>query len=162
MRRHAPIKDHISERRTFAARTMFAFVMVVILMMVLVGRMVYLQVYQHDVYATISDRNRVQLEPVAPTRGLIYDTHGNLLADNRPSYNLGLVKERVDNLEATIAELARLVPIAERDIRGFYKRLEERRRPYESVALRFRMSEDEIARIAINFHRCPVCRLMPI
>ncbi|WP_210396376.1 penicillin-binding protein 2 [Motiliproteus sediminis] len=155
MRRHSPIKDHLSERRTFASRTLLAFAVVVLLMGALAARMVYLQVFEHDRYATISDRNRVQLEPIAPTRGLIYDRNGRLLADNRPTHNLSIVRERTDDIDATIAELAQLVPVTERDIAGFHKRLRERRRPYEPVVLRFRMSEAEIARVAVNFHRLP-------
>jgi len=155
MRRYAAIKDHQRERRTFVNRTLLAFVVVLVLMLALVARLVYLQVYQHDLYSTLSDRNRVQLEPVAPTRGLIYDRKGRLLADNRPTYNLSIVRERVTDLDQTIAELARLVPITERDIEGFHKRQHERRRPYEPVVLRFRMSEAEIARVAVNFPRLP-------
>jgi len=155
MRRYAAIKDHHRERRTFISRTLLAFVVVLLLMLVLVGRLVYLQVYQHDLYSTLSDRNRVQLEPVPPTRGLIYDRKGRLLADNRPSYNLSIVRERTDDLDQTINQLAQLVPITERDIEGFQKRLRERRRPYEPVVLRFRMTESEIARVAVNFQRLP-------
>ena len=155
MRKPVPLKDHQRERRAFQFRALLAFALVVVLMAVLVSRLAYLQVSEHDRYSSLSDRNRIQLQPIPPTRGLIYDTNGELLADNRPSPNLSLVKERIDDLDATIAELASLVTISERDIEGFERRLKQRRRPYEAVPLRFRMSEEEIARVAVNFHRLP-------
>ncbi|WP_207063862.1 penicillin-binding protein 2 [Motiliproteus sp. SC1-56] len=158
MKKPVALKDHQRERRTFTNRVMLAFAVVVVFMLVLVARLFYLQVIEHDVYRTLSDSNRVQLQPVPPTRGLIYDRNGVLLADNRPSHNLTLVREQVGDqeaLEATIKQLASLVEISERDVERFYKRLSQRRRPYQSVPLKFQLSDEEIARIAVNYHRLP-------
>jgi penicillin-binding protein 2 len=155
MRKPLAIKDHQRERRTFQFRAVLAFIVVVLMMAALVSRIAYLQVIEYERYSALSDKNRIQLQPVAPNRGLIYDTNGVLLADNRPSHNLTLVKERVDDMQATIAELAQLIPISERDIEGFERRLKQRRRPFEPVPLRFKLSEQEIAKVAVNFHRLP-------
>ena len=155
MRNPVALKDHQRERRTFRFRAMLAFAVVVIMMLALVSRLAYLQVVEHERYSSLSDKNRIQLQPVAPNRGLIYDANGILLADNRASHNLSLVKERVPDLDATIAELATMVEISERDIEGFHKRLKQRRRPFEPVPLRFRLSEQDIAKVAVNFHRLP-------
>lgn len=155
MRKPVALKDHQRERRAFQSRALLAFALVVLLMAVLISRLAYLQVSEHDRYSSLSDRNRIQLQPIPPTRGLIYDTNGELLAENRPSPNLSLVKERIKDVDATISELATLVAISERDIEGFERRLKQRRRPYEAVPLRFRLSEEEIARVAVNFHRLP-------
>lgn len=155
MRRLATLKDHQKERRTFTHRALFSFGVVVVLLGVLVARMTYLQVIKHDLYNTLSDRNRMQLQPVAPNRGLIYDRNGTLLADNRPSHNLTLLKEQVVDLEKTLQQLNELISISDRDIEQFTKRLSQRRRPFESVPLRFRLTEEEIARISVNFHRLP-------
>lgn len=155
MRKPVALKDHQRERRAFQFRALVAFALVVLLMAVLVSRLAYLQVSEHERYRSLSDRNRIQLQPIPPNRGLIYDTQGRLLADNRPSSNLSLVKERIADVDATIAELSALIDINERDLEGFERRLKQRRRPYEAVPLKFRLTEEEIARIAVNFHRLP-------
>jgi len=149
------LKDHTKEGRVFLARSVIAFMVVLLLLGVLIGRLYFLQVVQHDQLAAVSDDNRIQLQPVAPTRGLIYDRNGTLLADNRPSYSVTLLKEKMGDLEATLAELQRLIPITERELKSFRKRLKQRRRPYETVPLRFRLTDDEIARIAVNYQRLP-------
>jgi len=149
------LKDHSAEGRTFTARAVVAFCLVVFLLLVLLGRVYYLQVVQFDRYAAMSEDNRVHLRPVAPTRGLIYDRNGTLLADNRPSYSVTLLKEEVKDLDGTLDELTKLIPITDREIERFRKRMKQRRRPYESVPLRFRLNEEEIARISVNYHRLP-------
>ncbi len=159
MRNSQALKDHLRERRTFTSRTLLAFVVVVLMMLGLVGRMFYLQVIQHDTYRAKSDQNRVQLQPVPPTRGLIYDRNGVLLADNRPSHNLTLIKEQVKDLDGTIARLAELLPINDQDIRRFKRRLNQRRRPYQSVPLKFKLDDEQVARVAVNFHRLPGVRV---
>ncbi|MEH6626112.1 MAG: penicillin-binding protein 2 [Motiliproteus sp.] len=155
MKHPQAFKDHQRERRTFASRTILAFVLVVLAMLGLVGRLFYLQVLQHDTYRAKSDQNRVQLLPIPPTRGLIYDRNGVLLADNRPSHSLTLTKEQVKDIDATIAEVSKLVDINEDDIRRFKRRLNQRRRPYQSVPLKFKLSDEEIARVGVDFHRMP-------
>ena len=126
------LKDHTKEGRVFLARSVIAFMVVLLLLGVLIGRLYFLQVVQHDQLAAVSDDNRIQLQPVAPTRGLIYDRNGTLLADNRPSYSVTLLKEKMGDLEATLTELQRLIPITERELKSFRKRLKQRRRPYRS------------------------------
>ena len=86
-------------------RAIAFFVVVVLCVCILVARFVQLQIYEHESYQSRSDKNRIQVQPLAPPRGLIYDTNGILLADNRPSSALGIVVERTDELDAVIAEL---------------------------------------------------------
>lgn len=156
MSKYERLKDPARERRTFFARAIVAFLLVLMLLSVLAGRLYYLQVIQHDRYTALSDKNRVQLQPVAPTRGLIYDTNGVLLADNRPSYSVTILKEEVGKkLEPTLVELRKIIDISDREIERFKKRLKQRRRPYETVPVRFRLTEDEIAKLAVNYHRLP-------
>jgi len=148
-------KDPIREIRVFTFRAIIFWIVVVCLVCVLAGRIFYLQVMQHDRYATASDNNRVLLQPIVPNRGLIYDTNGKLLANNRASQSLNLILERVDNLEQTLALLQSLIPITDNDFERFEKRRKQRRRPHESVQLRTRLSEQEIAVLAVNSHRLP-------
>ncbi len=149
------IKDSLSERRSFGARALTLFIIAAGLLLGLAGRMVQLQVLEYDTYQTRSEANRIQVQPLAPPRGLIYDRNGVLLAENRPVSSLALVRERIEDLDALIAELATLVRIDDEDLEGFRERLKRRRRPYESVALKLNLEEEEIARLSVNRHRLP-------
>ena len=90
----------------------------------------YLQVVRYDELATQSDENRVVLQTIPPVRGLIYDNQGRLLAMNRSSRNLAIVRERVGDLKQLLAKLGELVPLSENEINRFEQRL-RRRRPFE-------------------------------
>lgn len=150
-----PLKDSEHERRAFAARIVIVFMLVVGLILVLLGRLIQLQVWEYDAYRTRSDENRIQVQPVGPQRGLIFDRHGVLLADNQPISTLGLVTERVDDLDAVITELNAIVEINAHEVEEFKKRLQRRRRPFEPVALKLNLTEEEISVIAVNRHRFP-------
>ena len=154
MPQHIALKDPHRESRIYSARTVAAVALVVGLLVVILARYYSLQITEYETYRTQSDRNRVQLQPLPPKRGLIYDRNGVLLADNRPSYILSIVRERVPDLEATLAELQTLVPVSTGDLEKFHKKL-GRRRPYEAVPLRFRLTEEERARLAVNRYRLP-------
>lgn len=148
------LKDPYRESRIYSARTITAILVVAGLLAIVVTQYFSLQITEYEIYRTESDRNRVQLQPLPPKRGLIYDRNGVLLADNRPSHILSIVRERVPDLEETLAELHKMVPITERDLDNFRKKL-NRRRPYEAVPLRFRLTEKERARLAVNRYRLP-------
>ncbi len=149
------LKDHSRESQLFFERMVIGFAIVLLLALALVGRLLYLQVIQHDIYATLSDKNRIQVQSLPPTRGLIYDRNGELIADNVPSFNLTLVVERVDDLEATLAYLDELLVLEKREIESFKRRLKRRQRPYESVPLRFKLNQEEIARLSVNRYNLP-------
>ena len=148
------LKDHFRETRMFNTRAVIALVFVIVLLLVLVTRLTDLQILQHDTFSMLSDKNRVHIRALPPTRGLIFDRNGVLLAENLPSHSLELVTERIDDLDATIAALRELIDISDEDIRRFKKRLKRKRR-HESVSLRNRLSDEEVARFAVNRHRFP-------
>ena len=148
------LKDTYTERRIYFERTIFVGIFVVALLSLLVVRYFSLQITEHDIYVTQSDRNRVQLQPVPPKRGLIYDRNGVLLAENRPSYSLTIVKEHIDNLDDTIVLLRQLIEIDDDHIKKF-RRLLMRQRPHASVPLKFKLTEEEIAIISVNRYRLP-------
>ncbi|MEE4190525.1 MAG: penicillin-binding protein 2 [Halieaceae bacterium] len=148
------LKDPYLESRVYGTRTVLVLVVVMVLMGILMARYFSLQITQYEIYRTESDRNRVQLQSLPPKRGLIYDRNGVLLAENRPSFVLSLVLERVPDLEGTLATLAELVEITESDLEKFDTR-SHRRRPYEAVPLHFRLSEEERALLAVNRYRLP-------
>tara|TARA_B100000767_G_scaffold267306_1_gene285863 strand:+ start:1107 stop:3008 length:1902 start_codon:yes stop_codon:yes gene_type:complete len=149
----------------FKARLWWALLLIVLVFAGLVSRLVYLQVWQHQRYVTESDDNRQQLQAIAPTRGLIYDTNGVLLAGNRASHSLTLVPEQLvggrRGIDKVLAELAQVVTIDKDDIKRFKRRLKQPRRPYSPVALRFQLNEREIAQITVNQHRLPGVRVVP-
>lgn len=150
---HLQLRDHSSEARVFIARLWVAAFLVLVLVAMLIARYYTLQVVHHQDYATQSDRNRIHVQPIAPTRGLIYDRNGILLAENRPSYTLSIISELVEDLPATIELLNSLVEISESDLERFERNLAQRRRPFEAIPLRYQLSEEEIARVAVNEFR---------
>lgn len=149
------LKDYSQDARIFKFRAVLALVVVTLAFSVLLGRVYFLQVIEHERYAAISDRNRIQLQPVAPRRGLIYDRNGILLADNQPTFSVTLLREEIRDMDETLQALAELIEVTDRDVERFRQRLQQRRRPYESVPLRFRLTEEEIARISLNYHQLP-------
>jgi len=148
------LKDVEHESTLFRSRGLLALALVGVLFGALVLRLVQLQVVDHGHFRTLSHENRVKLVPVAPTRGLIYDRNGAVLALNVPTFSLEIVPEDVDDLQATLAELATLVDIAPEDERRFRRLLEERRR-FESIPIRTRLTQEEVARFSVNRHRFP-------
>ena len=99
------IKDHWGEQRLFERRALMAIVIIVALTLLLVGRLVVLQVMRYDYYAELSQGNRVRVEPLPAQRGLILDRNGAVLAENRPAFQLELVRERVPDVEDTLLRL---------------------------------------------------------
>lgn len=146
-------KDHHREARITSSRLIIMSVVMAAMVALLVFRYYTLQVVHHEDYATQSDRNRVHVQPVPPTRGLIYDRDGELLADNRPSYTLSVIRERVDDMEETVRLLRGLVDIPQSDLEKFYDQLQQWRRPFEAIPIRYGLTEEEIARLAVNEYR---------
>jgi penicillin-binding protein 2 len=154
MPNYIALKDPYRESRIYGVRTVTAILIVATLLSIVVIRYFGLQITEYEAYRTESDRNRVQLQPLPPKRGLIYDRNGVLLADNRPNHLLSIVSERVSDLEVTLTELQALVSVSERDLENFRKKL-ERARPYEPIPLRFHLTEEERAKLAVNRYRLP-------
>ncbi|MBB3140099.1 penicillin-binding protein 2 [Halomonas organivorans] len=149
------LKNTEQELRIFRWRSLLAVVVVLLLTGLLAGRLCYLQVVQHEVYSTRSEKNRVRVEPLPPTRGLIYDRNGVLLAENRPTYNLTLVRERVDDLDQTLSLLVDLLELPEDRVEAFRERSRQRQRPFQPALLMSDLDEEQIARLAVNRHRLP-------
>lgn len=148
------IKDHIRESRLFNERAAIALFIVAILLSISIARLVYLQILSHEHFSTLSDENRISLIPVPPTRGLIYDRNGVALAQNLPAFSLVLIPEQIVDMDATISELRKLVAISDEDIRRFQRQVKQKR-SFNSIALRFNLSDEEIAHFAVDRHRFP-------
>lgn len=147
-------KDSDRERQLFRRRLLIALTLVSIVVLFLIGRLAQLQVLQHQHFATLSESNRVRLQPLAPTRGLIYDRNGVLLAENLPSHRLEIIPEEVNDLPATLRQLGQLIDISPADLERFH-RLEHAAPPYTGIPLRFDLSDAEVARLAVELYRFP-------
>ena len=154
MRSRLTLKDHFRESSVFNIRAIVALIFSILLILVIILRLLFLQITEHELYSTLSENNRFQINAVPPNRGLIYDRNGILLAQNLPAYELQLLPEQIDDMDATIASLATLIEIRESDIDQFKKQL-RRNRPFKPIALRTRLSDEEMARIAVNRHLYP-------
>jgi len=154
MPRRAVIKNHTLEALLFKRRALVAAVFCVLILLVLLARLVYLQFFEFSHFSSLSENNRVRLTPLVPNRGLIYDRNGVVLAENRPSYQLELIPEQIKDIPATLVELGNIVALDE-DILKRFKRLLKRSRKFEGVPLRTKLSEEEVARFAVNRHRFP-------
>jgi penicillin-binding protein 2 len=143
-----------SELHRFRVRIVIAGALVLLCFSVLIGRFVFLQIIQHDYYATRAEDNRISLVPIAPNRGVILDRNGTVMARNYTAFTLEITPSKVANLEATIEELETLVEIQPKDKRRFRKLLEESR-SFESLPIRSRLSDEEVAVFTANRYRFP-------
>lgn len=148
------IKDYLFESHLFFLRAVIGAIIVFIALSIVVVRMVNLQIVSHDHYRTLSQDNRVKTEPLPPTRGLIHDRNGNLLAQNLPVFSLEMTPEKVDDLEGTLNEIGKIIPISDDD-RQRFMRLKKQRRRFDSIPIRVRLSDKEVALFAVNQHRFP-------
>ncbi len=154
MVRRVRIKDHWAEQRIFSLRSIIAGALVALMLMTVAARLFYLQVLKHDYYAELSQGNRVRIDPVPPSRGLILDRRGVVLAENLPAFQLELVREQVGKAPQIDAALAQLVAIGllEKEDVPSTKRSILSHKIYESVPVKLQMNEEEMARFALHRH----------
>jgi penicillin-binding protein 2 len=155
-----PLKDARSEAALFQRRALVAMIAVVLCTFALGARFAWLQVSQHEEYVTRSDSNRIRLRPIMPTRGLIFDRNGRLLADNVPEYRLELIPEQIEDLAATLQRLQSVLPLSEDELERFRESYRGKRR-FQSVPLKFRLTEAEVARFAVDRQRFNGVEVVP-
>ncbi|MCW9013703.1 MAG: penicillin-binding protein 2 [Gammaproteobacteria bacterium] len=148
------IKDHNQEALLFRRRALVAAIFSLLLLGLLLLRLVDLQYFEHKHFKTLSENNRVRLMAIAPNRGLIYDRNGVVLAENRPSYRLEIIPEQIKDMDATLDGLAQLITLDDSTLKRFKKTV-RRSRKFEGVPLRTKLSDEEVARLAVNRHRFP-------
>jgi penicillin-binding protein 2 len=148
------LRDPEREVFLFKRRLAIAGVLAILGFGALAGRFVYLQVAQHAHYETLAETNRIAIVPIVPNRGVITDRNGIVLAQSYSAYTLELTPSRIRNLDATIDELAQIVEIGSRDRKRFRKLLEESKN-FETLPLRTRLTDEEVARFAVNRYRFP-------
>ena len=146
------IKNYWAENRLFTIRSIVAGVLAGALLLVVAGRLFYLQVLKHDYYSTLSQGNGIRTEPIPPSRGLILDRHGVVLAENQPAFQIELVREQVgDNkaLDATLAQLAKIGLLRHEDL-GSIRHTILLHKIYESVPIKLALTDEEMATFAVH------------
>jgi penicillin-binding protein 2 len=148
------IKDHWREQRLFDRRSLVSVILIGLATFGLIGRLYLLQVVHHNYYSELSQGNRARNEPIPAARGLILDRNGEVIAGSQPAYQLELVPEEVPDIENTLARLVQLDLIRAEDV-GEIVRTIESSRTFDSVPIRLRMSDEDVARFAVRRFEFP-------
>jgi penicillin-binding protein 2 len=154
------LRDERIEATRFARRALAGFAIMLAALLVVAGRFVWLQVFEHGDYSPRAQANRVRLRHLPPPRGLIYDRTGRLLADNVPAFRLDVVPDKIRHMDAMLQRLSAIVPLTGDDIRRFKQSLKQHR-PFESVPLKFRLTESEMDHFEVNSWRFPGVSVEP-
>ncbi len=153
---HRPLRITAGEdqRQAFTTRTLCAFLIVAALFSLLIGRLIWLMGYQHGEHLTNSENNRARTLPLVPTRGLIYDRAGRILAHNRPLFSIVVVPEPATDLNTILAEIATRVNLTDDEIAAFHARVKrQRRKPLQPIPLKRHINPVERAAIEVDRHR---------
>lgn len=148
------LRDTQAEIKRFRQRVIIVQVLVLVCFVLVLARLLYLQVVAHEGLQEQAENNRTAVLPTVPPRGTILDRNGVVLASNYSAYTLEITPSKVPDLEATIEALSTLVDIQPRDRRRF-KRLREESRSFDSLPIRTRLSDEEVARFSAQQFRFP-------
>ncbi|MDO6619845.1 MULTISPECIES: penicillin-binding protein 2 [unclassified Shewanella] len=150
--------DHAAESSLFKRRALFTFLCVFILISVLLSNLYQLQVVSYTDYETRSNDNRIRVVPVAPSRGLIYDRNGQLLAENQPFYTLEVIPEKSKDITATLDKLNEVIALTEEERESITERLRYHRR-FKPLTIKSRLTEEQVAAFSVNQHQFPGFRV---
>lgn len=154
MKQHVELRNHPIELYKFRMRLAISAGFVLVLFLLLYARFYYLQIIQQEHYHTLAEANRISIAPLVPYRGLISDRNGRILAQNYSAYTLEVVPSKIQDLEATLNELATIIEITPADRQRFNKLLKESKR-FKSLPIKNRLTDVEIATFATNRYRFP-------
>lgn len=148
------IRNQQQEGKLFFHRLLFMSVIVLLMTASLIARMAYLQVEQHERYATLSKQNQLNFLPIRPNRGLIYDRNGLLIAENTPAYSIEVIPDRVKNMDDTLTRLSKLMHFSEDELTTFRRQLRLRHR-FDNIPLKMRLTDEEVAIFSVNQYYFP-------
>lgn len=154
MQKRIAIKNHLQEIRLTTHRCVAIFIIMLILITLLIARLGFLQLARHELYTTLSKKNWLDLIPTEPTRGLIYDRNGVLLAENIPVFSLDIIPEKNKNIPQVLADISKIIPLNDTEIIQFQKEIKQHRR-FDEIPLKLRLTEAEVARFYENQYRFP-------
>ncbi|SEI21394.1 penicillin-binding protein 2 [Pseudomonas fuscovaginae UPB0736] len=155
------LKDHETEKRLVNKRLIACGLLVLGLACALVGRLYFLQVVEFSYNSTVSENNRVHVLPIPPERGIIFDRNGEVLADNQPSFNMTLTRERAGDVTQVLDTVMSVLNLPEEDRTVFSKALKQSRHPFEPVTLLYELTEQQIALLAVNEFKLPGIEVEP-
>ena len=148
------LKDHWAEQQIFLRRVIAATILMIGMIMIVLVRLGQLQIVEYEYFSAQSQGNRIRIQPLTPTRGLIYDRNGTVLADNLPSYQLELTPEQVPDMAGTLDRLALFGLIDTENIDSIQALIRQQRR-FDSIPIRRRLTDVEVAKFAIERPRFP-------
>ncbi|MFQ1012080.1 penicillin-binding protein 2 [Gilliamella apicola] len=155
------IRDHSAETNLFLRRALFAFIVIILLLLILLVNLADLQIANFSYYSTKSNNNRIEIIPIPPSRGMIYDRNGTPLAINNITYQLNIIPDKVKNLNEQFEQLKAIVDLTDEDIENFQK---ERRnyKAHRPVPLKDNLTQQQIAHFVVDQHRFPYVSIVGI
>lgn len=154
MAKRTTLKDSKQEVALFHRRIIMISCAIFLFVAAIITRLVWLQISNHEMYTTLSEQNQLNLVPLDPPRGLIFDRNGVLLAKSTPVFDLEVIPEKVPHLSYTLKNLRKLLSVTEEDLKLFKKELKQHK-PFEPVVLKTKLAEEEVARFLVNQFRFP-------
>lgn len=154
MMKRLTVHNPLEEIRQYKKRVIVIVVIMALLLMALISRLIYLQVNQHFYYLTLSKQNLLSIAPVDPSRGLIYDRNGVLLAGNIPVFSLELTPSKIHDVSQTVRALSQLIYLSPADLQEFDKQMGQQRF-FNNVTIKVKLTEEEMAIFAVNQYRFP-------
>lgn len=148
------INDHAAEASLFKRRALFTFLCVFLLLSLLLANLYQLQILSFKDYEIRSNDNRIRVVPVAPSRGLIYDRNGQLLAENQPFFSLEMVPEKVKDVHQTLARLTDVIALTDDEKKQVLDTLKYHRR-FKPLTIKSKLTEEQVAEFSVNQHRFP-------
>ena len=148
------IRNYLQDTRLITARLVWISIFMMLLIFILIARVVYLQIANHDRFTTMSQDNRIHLATIPPVRGNIYDRKGRLIAMNSPVYNLEVIPAEVEDFEQMFSNLKQIVSLNDDHIKKFH-RIRKQYSRFDAVLLKPGLDEAEMARFAVNQIRFP-------
>ena len=152
------LKNIQFETRLFKSRSFSAFLFILFFVFVLIGRLIYLQIKNNRFYSILSQHNLLNIIPIKPNRGLIFDRNGILLAKNIPTYTLSIIYNNPKELSDTIKKLTKIIPISNEEVKQFHHILYQYR-PYQLVPIKYKLTNEVVARFYVNSYQFPTARL---
>lgn len=160
MKKKLGLNNHEQETRFFQQRAIVAAAFILFFTIIIMARLFYLQIINRAFYTTLSEQNIFNIIPIAPTRGLIYDRHGVLLAKNIPAFSLVIIPGRLKHMETTLADLEKIIDITPDELKAFYRNVKQSHR-FSPVTLIPKLTEAEADKFYVNQYRFPGISVEP-
>ncbi len=152
--KHHHLQSKAHEKNLTSARAFIGIIFIGFMIAILLIRVAYLQITDHQKYKTLSNKNQLRLVPIAPARGLIYDRNGKLLAKNMPAFHLAVIPDDIEDMTSTLNEINKIIPLDAQSQKAFLDKVENSP-SYQRQLLKIKLSEEEVSRFAVNQYRFP-------